>query len=298
MRYETAAAFRSALEARLKNLAGETGAVYRLPFLRKQAVFERILARLVEVAPDRFVLKGALGLEFREGETGRTTMDMDLSSDDEEDEVTEHLLSAAELDLEDHFVFRVERMGIRQSPPGRTVRYRLHAELAGRGFEDVLLDVGLDEPILWEPERVQTPGLLSFADLPPVSVPALSLEQQIAEKLHAYTRIYEGGRRSSRVKDLVDIVSIASRHSVRADRMKEAIEVIFARRRTHRAPHRLPEPPAEWSRSVTRSLEEASLPYDSVSAFTKAVEFLDPVLSADAAGIWNPAAGVWGESKS
>lgn len=294
MRYETAGSFRSALEDRLKSLAAGSRGTRSLAYLRKQVVFERILARLVDVAPDRFVLKGALGLEFRGGGgRGRTTMDMDLGGEGEEEEVTEDILAAGELDLADYFVFRVERVDARESASGRTVRYRVKAELAGREFDAVLLDVALDEEPLWEPERVQTPGLLGFAELDPVSIPALSLEQQLAEKLHAYTRTYGGGRRSSRVKDLVDILSIASRHSVRADRTREAIEVVFARRRTHDVPHRLPEPPPEWSRAMARSLEEASLPQDLGTAFRVVSRFLDPVMSGSATGVWDPGEAVW-----
>lgn len=290
MRYETAASFRSALEDRLKN---QTPDVNRLAYLRKQVVFERFLARLVEVAPDRFVLKGALGLDFRGGGRGRTTKDMDLGSAEEEEAVTEDVLAAAELDLEDYFVFRVERVGIQESASGKTVRYRMKAELAGREFDTVLLDVGLDEKPLWEPDRFETPGLLDFADLAPVSVPALSLEQQIAEKLHAYTRVYEGGHRSSRVKDLIDILAIAARHSVRADRLAEATEIIFARRGTHDVPSSLPELPDSWSRSIARLLEEASMPSDSNTALENAVRFLQPVLSGSAKGTWSPGKGKW-----
>lgn len=293
MRYETAAAFRSALEDRLKKRVVGSGQVGRLDYLRKQVVFERILARMVEIAHDRFILKGALGLEFRGTGRGRTTKDMDLGSAEEEEEVTETLLAAAALDLGDYFVFRIERVDTRESAAGRTVRYRVEAELAGTEFATVNLDVALNETPHWEPEHVETPGLLRFADLAPVSVPALSLEQQIAEKIHAYTRVYEGGRRSSRVKDFVDILSIATRHSVRADRLTEAIEVIFARRGTHDVPARLPEPPDGWSRSMTRLLEEASLAYESNTAFMKAAEFLQPVLSGEGTGIWNPEEGAW-----
>ncbi|MGI9003671.1 MAG: nucleotidyl transferase AbiEii/AbiGii toxin family protein [Pseudonocardia sp.] len=53
-----------------------------------------------------------------------------------------------------------------------------------------------------------TPDLLAFAGVAQVRVPALPLETQIAEKLHAYTRTYESGRPSSRTKDLVDIFLI------------------------------------------------------------------------------------------
>jgi hypothetical protein len=37
-------------------------------------------------------------------------------------------------------------------------------------------------------------------------VPALAVELHLAEKLHAYSRVYGTGVQSSRVKDLVDMV--------------------------------------------------------------------------------------------
>ena len=63
MRYATAAAFRAALDQRLKTEAAATG--LGLSRLRKRVAFELFLRRLVQVAPDRWVLKGALALDFR-----------------------------------------------------------------------------------------------------------------------------------------------------------------------------------------------------------------------------------------
>lgn len=77
MRYANSVAFRAALEQRLLNRSRETGE--SLVRLRKTVVFERLLARLVVVAPNRWVLKGALALDFRLGARARTTKDMDLA---------------------------------------------------------------------------------------------------------------------------------------------------------------------------------------------------------------------------
>lgn len=57
--YSTAAAFRQALENRLKTEALRTGVPYDR--LRKEAAFQRLLARVQRVAPrDSWALKGAL----------------------------------------------------------------------------------------------------------------------------------------------------------------------------------------------------------------------------------------------
>jgi hypothetical protein len=58
MKYTTAAAFRQALDDRLKGEAAKTG--LGIARLRKRVAFELFLRRLVTVAPDRWILKGAL----------------------------------------------------------------------------------------------------------------------------------------------------------------------------------------------------------------------------------------------
>ena len=75
MKYASAAAFRTALEVRLKKRSDDTGE--SLSRLRKSVVFDRLLARLVAVASGRWVLKGAVALEFRFGSRTRTTKDID-----------------------------------------------------------------------------------------------------------------------------------------------------------------------------------------------------------------------------
>jgi hypothetical protein len=92
MRYATPAAFRRALEARLLERSRATG----LPLvrLRRMVVFERLLARLLETAPNHWVLKGGLALDYRFGSRARTTKDMDLGRHDGETAATADLLAA------------------------------------------------------------------------------------------------------------------------------------------------------------------------------------------------------------
>ncbi len=77
MRYASAGAFRRALETRLAAQARETGR--SLVRLRKEVAFDRFLARMFAVAPDGWVLKGALALDYRFGDRARTTKDIDLA---------------------------------------------------------------------------------------------------------------------------------------------------------------------------------------------------------------------------
>jgi hypothetical protein len=66
MRPGSAAAFRTALEARLQAEQGDGVGISRL---RKRVVFERLLARLEAVAPEGWYLKGGFALELRLGAT-------------------------------------------------------------------------------------------------------------------------------------------------------------------------------------------------------------------------------------
>lgn len=76
MKYQTASAFRQALEARLLNRSRESGGP--LIRLRKLAAFERFLARLFTNQRDVWVLKGGGAMQLRLLDQARTTQDIDL----------------------------------------------------------------------------------------------------------------------------------------------------------------------------------------------------------------------------
>ncbi|HZL05345.1 MAG TPA: nucleotidyl transferase AbiEii/AbiGii toxin family protein [Coriobacteriia bacterium] len=93
-------------------------------------------------------------------------------------------------------------------------------------------------------DLLTTPDLLGFTDIPPVAVPTLPLAAQVAEKLHAYTRTYEGARSSTRTKDLIDLALIASMLPMDAAALRTEIDAVFARRGTHEPPAAVPPPAA------------------------------------------------------
>jgi hypothetical protein len=74
--YDTAAALRQAIEARLNQRAREDGV--EVNRVRRGFVFERILARLEVVEPGAWVVKGGMALEWRLGKRARGTRDLDL----------------------------------------------------------------------------------------------------------------------------------------------------------------------------------------------------------------------------
>ncbi len=293
MRYATAGAFRTALEQRLSSIADKTGVP--LVRLRKLIVFDRLVARLTVAAPNRWVVKGAVALLFRIGPEFRTTKDMDLARQDNEEAATGDLIAAQSIDLGDHFAFAIERTKKLDSLSDATaVRYHVTAELAGRTFEDVTLDVGFGDPFIADPELVRGPDLLSFADIPPAEVPALPIEQHVAEKVHAYTRMY-GGQPSTRVKDLVDLVMISSLFTFEAGRLRRALTATFGARATHDLPEGLPSPPTEWRIAYRKIAAEMHLDPDLSVGFQQVRDFLDPVLAGaiQASAHWDPTDRTW-----
>lgn len=297
MRYASATAFRRALEDRLLAQSRHNG--LSLARLRKEVAFDRLLARLLTVAPGRWVLKGGLALDYRFGDRARTTRDIDLAMAGGEEAATSALLDAQATDLGDLFVLSVERTAtLDELQEGAAVRYRVRAELGGRLFEEFVVDVGFDVPPDAGIELLRGPDHLGFAEIAPVEAPALVLEIQIAEKLHAYTRGYgPSGVQSTRVKDLVDLVLIATSWSIDARKLRDAIVRTFAGRGRHGVPATLPPPPADWSVPFTRMAGEVGIDGDLGRGHEVAAKLLDPVLRGSApSGGWDPTAKRWRRS--
>jgi hypothetical protein len=293
VRYATPAAFRTALERRL--LATSQHGRVPLARLRKLVTFDRLLARLLVVAPDRWLLKGGLALDLRLGERSRTTRDMDLARRDDEDAATADLIAAQALDLGDHFAFAIQRTGALDAAlDGAAVRYHAVAALAGRVFEEVVVDVGFSDLPL-APDRLAGSDLLAFAGIAPIVVPTVPLEQHIAEKVHAYTRTYANQRASSRVKDLIDLALIRTFMAVEAGRLRRALAATFASRGAHGLPPTLPPPPPGWATPYRRLALEVGLDREVGRGHRLAAAFLDPILGGtlpdDAR--WDPAHGRW-----
>ena len=292
MRYATAAAFRQALEDRLKTEAATTG--LGLARLRKRVAFELFLRRLVAVTPDRWVLKGALALDFRFHATSRPTRDMDLGRADDEEAAVEDFAAAQELTLDDFFTFAARRTeDLDDAGDFRAIRFHVTAQLAGRVFDQFVVDVGFVDSIPSTPDTIETSDLLTFAGIERIRIPALPLAQHIAEKVHAYTRRYgQSGRESTRPKDLVDILLIAGTERLDAASLREALEVTFRQREQQPLPASLPQPPESWREPYRRLASEVDVEPGLDNAFAEAAAFLDPIL-AGTTGVWDPQRRAW-----
>jgi hypothetical protein len=297
VRYEDAAAFRQALQQRLKHRAGGDGAL--LVRERKRIAFDRLLARLLAVAGGKWLLKGGFALDLRLTARARSTKDVDIEWRADEEELLDALLDAASHDAGDFFAFAIERAGVPEDRLGGSQRFRVEASLAGRPFETFLLDVGLRADDGLNVARLRTQDLLGFAGIEPVEVGAIPLELQVAEKLHAYARTYEGGRTSTRPKDLVDLALISELSNPGAAVLRREIATVFGLRGTHPAPRALPSPPAEWAASFRRLAEEVGVPVELAVGHRDAAALLDPILDGEITeGRWNPLQRRWDAENS
>lgn len=292
MKYNDGSAFRRALEDRLRARSLQTG--MPLTRLRKMVAFDRFLARLVKNQPGQWVLKGGLALQLRLGVSSRATKDIDLLLLDGGQDISTALRYAGAIELGDWFSFEVGNAEAGMVEPAAGKRYPLRAILDSRPFETFHLDVGVGDIVIEPPDQLVTPDLLTFADISPTIIPCYPITQQIAEKLHAYTRLHVSGE-SSRAKDFVDMILLAGMAEIRGDQLRQAIEATFSQRGTHPLPNQLPPPPRNWSTTYRKLAVETGVEYAALNdAFLALQRFLDPLLTTDRAlDRWDPESWNW-----
>ena len=294
MRYKTAAAFRGALEERLRQRSLKGG--QPLARLRKMVAFDRFLARLAKKEPEEWVVKGGFALQLRLHDRARTTKDIDVSATKlrSREETIAHLRAAASVDLRDRFEVEVgEPVEAATGAPGGGFRFPIRCLLDGRPFETFHLDVGYGDPVLEAPVVLTTPDLLAFADIVPATVRCYPLTTQVAEKLHTYTRTYASGE-TSRARDLADILLAASLEQFDSTKLRQALEATFQSRASHDSPREMPDPPGRISATYRQLARELDLPWPTIEEAGKAAaQFLNPVLKSNARRKWDPVAWEW-----
>lgn len=253
-RYQTARAFRAALEDRLNHQARAQH--LDVARLRRLVGFERLLARLFVGADPLWLLKGGYACELRLPDKARGTRDLDIAiavpsriapaDAGQLEAIRERLQTEAARDLGDWFEFRIgAAMDDLDGAPYGGSRFPVEARLDARIFARYHLDVGLGDAVISPPEWLVGRDLLAFAAIPPAQIAVLPLEQQFAEKCHAYS-LPRGERTSSRVKDLVDLVLLLELGLPDPVLVGQALQATFARRQTHPLPEALPPPPGAW----------------------------------------------------
>lgn len=279
-KYASATAFRTALEDRLKKMAQLEN--IDLQRFRRQAAFDRLLCRLFANPKAPWLLKGGYAMELRL-KTARATRDIDLAVtqlpmpaadwDANAANILESLREVGKLDLLDFFtfVFGNAQQDLAAAPYGGA-RFPVDARLAGRSFVKFHLDASAGDVLCQPYESLSGRDWLGFAGIAKMNFSAVSLEEQFAEKLHAYT-FPRVSRENTRVKDLVDLILLIEQTKLDAARLSKSIRETFRRRKTHEIPDDLASPPDSWSRPFAEMAAECGLEPDIGKHFSMVSQF-------------------------
>ena len=248
--------------------------------LRRKVAFDRLLARIFSNKNSKFYLKGGYALEMRIAEA-RVTKDIDLTcvlrALNKYDILTEiiwdEIQALAKLDLNDFFSYQIGKpqIDLDNAPYGGS-RYPVSAMIDGKLFVRFQLDVGADIVDVDQVEQLKGVDWLDFCNVQAPMIATISIEQQLAEKLHAYS-LPRGGRLNSRVKDLIDMVLLLNIRPIQTEDFKKILHKTFTTRKTHSIPKLLDPPPSEWIIRFNEMAKECGIDQDMTSCFKKVSRF-------------------------
>lgn len=268
--------------------------------LRRQFVYDRLLARVFAGSGGQWVLKGGTALLARV-RSARHSQDIDLFHRSGTLEVAvEELRSLAALDLNDHFRFVTGQVVTHDEGTGPTGRQlaTLHVScyVGVSRVEEFTVDLVVGCVITGPPEVVDPRVAL---DIPELSTPRYLLypvTDHIADKVCATFDLYGTSRSpSSRVRDLVDLVVIARTQTVRSGSLAQSIRSEQVRRELAPIGHFVT--PSGWRTAyagIARDVVECSGHRSYAAAISLVEAFLDPVLTGDLTDAeWEPQASRW-----
>lgn len=277
--FKTATDFRKSLEKRLQLIATKTNE--DLQRLRRKVAFDRLLARIFSQEKGDFFLKGGYAMELRIGQA-RATKDIDLTcirrikNEDQllNELILQELQTLAQIDLGDHFIYQIGKAQIDlENAPYGGARYPVSALIDGKLFVRFQLDIGVDI-VANKIENIEGANWLEFCGIPSPIIPTISIEQQFAEKLHAYTLPREN-KLNSRVKDLIDMILLLQMRNFKLEEARYALERVFKARNTHSLPQKLNEPPFQWEPQFTIMAAECGLSLNIGEAFRVVSHFYE-----------------------
>jgi hypothetical protein len=289
-RYSTPASFRRALTDRLK-LAAKSSR-WTMPQLQRQVAYDRLLERLYLV-DGGWVVKGATALTARDLGT-RGTIDIDLYREVARELAEAELRRAAAADIGDWFRFEigtgspVGNAGVRlpvNSVIGATTWAGFHVDLIGSGLR-----------MTGQPENVPPLARGVIPEVAQHGYKAYPLVDHVADKVAATYERYGAARMpSTRYRDLVDLISIVTGTSMRAEAQRIALASEFERRQlplpeTFDVPDR-----TLWETGYNAEARRSSLTVGRTldEALPVIKRFIDPLLNGTAAGSWDRDLGQW-----
>lgn len=156
--------------------------------------------------------------------------------------------------------------------------------------------VGADLRMTGQPEEVPPLARVLIPDVEQHGYLAYPLADHIADKVAAtFERHGQRQMPSTRYRDLVDLVAIATSAPVSAEELREAVSS-EARRRKITLPTKFDVPDRDlwekgYAREAAQSLLSSAHTLDEALAVVR--PFIDPILDGVASGSWDPNRNAW-----
>lgn len=284
--YATPQAFDRALKKAVAAAGCDRGERYR------QMLRDRFLCRVFSIAEDEFVLKGGSGLLARIP-GARSTRDIDFGHKGNADagHVLQRLNIAVQRDLGDWCRFELTRCeeSLDENGYSRLLKLRYTTYVGEEEKDPILIDLSLDCAPTAAPKRLTPANRVELDGIETCDYLMYPLPDQLADKFCAIMEKYPGGRESSRMKDLVDVVAYASNECFKLGELAIAIRSECSKREML-----VPDAfaaPTSWSSGFSafakrHGVAEDFATLDSASAL--AAKFFNPALSdAEVDKLWN-----------
>lgn len=259
---------------------------------------DRFLSRIFSEDDPRFILKGGRGMLARLVDV-RRTRDTDIFySGDDIGEAVDELVRLGGKELGDFLTYRLESIEVIVEEQGYRSGKRLRFTPVLGGTKEirphVVIDLVVDPAVAICPDVVDPVNSLAVKGIDTPRYLVFPVVNSIADKVVATMLPYPNGSRSSRVKDLVDLVRYVLSEELIGDRLHEAVRSEFCLRGAA-----IPEAfsiPDSWGRELLKGYQklakEARLPkacFDVEYARGMVARCLDPALSGDCVGrVWSP----------
>lgn len=291
--FASSAAFRRSVEDRLKAEAKATSRP--LENVRREFVFQRLLALVFAADSTEWVLKGGGGLLMRLA-GARFSKDLDLThtSVQSREDAVEALRRAIEPQDGDHLTFTIAGQP-KYSAENEVVTVTVRSATGVTEYVKFSIDVSTRLHMLAKPERVTPRQVVDVPGLPgSPEIVVYPISDQIADKVCAMYELHGSTNApSTRYRDLVDLVLIVRACDLNRGEITMTLQSEAARR-SMTLPSRMSLPSPTWVSGYRQIARTSSLPkelHDAAYAVSFVSRFFDPLL-----GVLGPRAGSMSET--
>ncbi|MEU5437260.1 nucleotidyl transferase AbiEii/AbiGii toxin family protein [Streptomyces sp. NPDC020719] len=263
--------------------------------------FSRLVARVFQAQPERWILKGGHALLMRYHSAARLSQDVDIQHDGDAgiEEAVTALCAAARHDLGDYLRFEPARLSTHQNGAAGA-KQLLHVYMGAHQVDTLRVDVVAGLRPVTAPDTRPVRPLIDLgwpADWPQARL--YPIHDHLADKTCA---LYERHRTipSTRFRDLADILLISQHEEIDGHAAQTALRTEAQRRVQAGGDLYLPEafepPGPAWPArfpAAARQVPGLSGCATSSQAAAAAHAFLTPLLASRPPSQWHPAEAAW-----